>query len=513
MKIAAIYVRVSTEDQEREGTSLGSQKEACLKYATEQGYEVQDAYVIEEVYSGLTLDRPKLTQLREWVKDKEIDAAIIYSTDRLSRDPLHLLLLADEFDKAGIKLCFVTEPSDNSMEGQLLNFVRGWSSKLEALRLKERTTRGKRTWAKEGKYPGGRTAYGYKLVDGKQEIESEEAEVIQMIFDWLVKKGLSLYAIQLRMNKLGIPTREGKSWWRRNIISRIVRDPIYTGNWFYNKRMKAPAKTKEGIVQVLRPVEQWIPVKVPPIISEETFEAAQRQLARNKELSQRNIHREYLLSGLLVCGRCGHHLNARTSSKGTIYYLCNSKQFASSRYFCDSRYVRGDNLEAVVWENVSRLLTQPDLIVEQMKKSNRDNPTAYLETSLDRICRALARKKLETDRMLDAYKIGAIDLQTLKQKMDEIKEEQRNLEGEKLNLEKELRKAQAQELNEEKLYEFCQNLPMTLTNLSFEDKRQILREVVDRIVVDGNEITIYGIIPMPDDKGKNVSVELPSPWL
>jgi hypothetical protein len=148
-----------------------------------------------------------------------------------------------------------------------------------------------------------------------------------------------------------------------------------------------------------------------------------------------------------------------------------------------------------------------------MKKSNRDNPTAYLETSLDRICRALARKKLETDRMLDAYKIGAIDLQTLKQKMDEIKEEQRNLEGEKLNLEKELRKAQAQELNEEKLYEFCQNLPMTLTNLSFEDKRQILREVVDRIVVDGNEITIYGIIPMPDDKGKNVSVELPSPWL
>ena len=125
MKIAAIYVRVSTEDQEREGTSLESQKEACLKYAVEQGYEAQDAYITEEVYSGLTLDRPKLTQLRQWVKDKETDAVVAYSTDRLSRDPVHLLLLADEFDKAGVKLCFVTEPLDNSMEGQLLGFVRG----------------------------------------------------------------------------------------------------------------------------------------------------------------------------------------------------------------------------------------------------------------------------------------------------------------------------------------------------------------------------------------------------
>jgi hypothetical protein len=71
-----------------------------------------------------------------------------------------------------------------------------------------------------------------------------------------------------------------------------------------------------------------------------------------------------------------------------------------------------------VGENVSRLLAQPDLIVEQMKKSNQDKPGAYLETSLDRICRAVARKKLEVDRMLDAYKIGAIDLQTLKQKME-----------------------------------------------------------------------------------------------
>ncbi|MCL0077341.1 recombinase family protein, partial [Dehalococcoidia bacterium] len=135
---AALYARVSTEDQEREGTSLQSQEKACLKKASELGYEVPDGYLLKEVYSGLTLDRPRLTQLRQWVRNKEIDAVVLYSTDRLSRDPVHLLLLVEELDKAKVALIFVTEPMDNSMEGQLLSFVRGWASKLEAIKIKER---------------------------------------------------------------------------------------------------------------------------------------------------------------------------------------------------------------------------------------------------------------------------------------------------------------------------------------------------------------------------------------
>ena len=74
------------------------------------------------------------------------------------------------------------------MEGQLLGFVRGWASKLEAVKIRERTMRGKLSRAKEGKHPGGKAAYGYKLVDGRHVIEPKEADVIRMIFDWLVKE-------------------------------------------------------------------------------------------------------------------------------------------------------------------------------------------------------------------------------------------------------------------------------------------------------------------------------------
>ena len=101
--------------------------------------------------------------------------------------------------------------------------------------------------------------------------------------------------------------------------------------------------------------------------------------------------------------------------------------------------------------------------------------------------------------MLEAYKIGVIDLTTLKQKLDALKCEETRLSEDKLTLESELRQAQAQELNEQKLFEFCQSLPAVLTGLDFGERRQILREVVDKIVVDSGEVTIYGIIPPPPD--------------
>lgn len=133
----AIYCRVSTEDQEREGTSLDSQLEAGVRRARELDSGTKNLRILKEVYSGLTLERPKLTELRESVRRGEVDAVVVYSTDRLSRDPVHLLFLVEEFEKAGVKLDFVTEPLDNSLEGQLLGFVRGWASKVEALKIRE----------------------------------------------------------------------------------------------------------------------------------------------------------------------------------------------------------------------------------------------------------------------------------------------------------------------------------------------------------------------------------------
>jgi site-specific DNA recombinase len=506
---AGIYARVSTEDQEREGTSLGSQVEACLNKARGLGYETPQELIFIETFSGLTLNRPGLAELREKARDRDVEAVIVHTPDRLSRVGEDILSLAKELRMDGVKLLFVNEQWEDTLNGKLVGFMLGWASEFEAAQIRERTMRGKLAKAKQGKQPCGKAAYGYRLRDGEHEINEEEAEVIRMVFDWLARDGMTLRAIQLRLNRLGIPTKEDKSWWQRATLYRIVRDPIYTGKWYYNKRMEAPAKTKKGAtVQVLKPREQWIPVEVPAIISEQTFEAAQRQLERNRELCKRNTKREYLLTGLLVCGKCGFNLNARTV-KARVYYCCNSKLGTITPNICPSKYIQGPKLEEVVWDTISRLLAQPELFLQQLQ-DRKYNPVAHIEANLGRVCQSLERKTVEADRMLDAYKIGAINIQTLKCKLDEIKKEQAELNNAKLSLETDIRNAQAEELNEEKLYRFCRGLPATLTNLNFEDRKQILREVVDKVVVDGNKVTIYGIIPKPEGEVADVSVGLSS---
>jgi len=91
MKTAAIYCRVSTDNQEREGTSLQTQLENCLNYCQDKSYDV--SYRFSEAYSGLSLERPELDKLRELVRTEAIDVLVCYSLDRLSRDPGHGVIL------------------------------------------------------------------------------------------------------------------------------------------------------------------------------------------------------------------------------------------------------------------------------------------------------------------------------------------------------------------------------------------------------------------------------------
>ena len=99
---AAIYCRVSTDNQEAEGTSLQTQLEACREYCHDKGYGV--AYRFSEAYSGLSLERPEMDQLRELVRNEQIDMVVVYCLDRLSRNATHGVILRDELDKNHVTL-------------------------------------------------------------------------------------------------------------------------------------------------------------------------------------------------------------------------------------------------------------------------------------------------------------------------------------------------------------------------------------------------------------------------
>src|SRR4051812_40272780 len=118
---AAIYCRVSSSQQEQDGTSLESQEQRCRRHAAERGFIVDEAHVYREVYSGAVLhERPKLTDLRQQAREGAFSAVICYAVDRLSRNQAHLYIVAEELEGNGVRLEFVTEDFEDSAVGKFI---------------------------------------------------------------------------------------------------------------------------------------------------------------------------------------------------------------------------------------------------------------------------------------------------------------------------------------------------------------------------------------------------------
>jgi site-specific DNA recombinase len=336
MKRVAIYCRVSTDRQESEGTSLDTQLMACLEYCQDKGYEI--SYQFSEAYSELTLERPKLNELRELVRAGSIDIIICYCLDRLSRDPGHGVILTQELEKHGITLETVTEDVDNSELGKLISYIRGYASKVEAEKIRERTIRGKRARAAKGKIPGNvAKTFGFSYIPGKGEgegiryLNEDEAKWIRKWKDWILYEDLSLNEITRRMRSLEVPTCSGKGIWRPSTISQMLANPIIAGITYaftYAYEDLAPDGVKRKRKKLIRkPKENWveIPGATPAIINKAEFNAIQEKLAQNKTIPHRKAMNLFWLQSRVICGLCGRRYRAKSQLLKSIknpHYVC-----------------------------------------------------------------------------------------------------------------------------------------------------------------------------------------------
>ena len=225
---AALYCRVSTAGQE-DNASLATQEEACRAYAAEHGWTVTATF--REVHTGVDLfERPQLAQLRDAMRKREVDAIVCYSTDRLSRDPVHLGLVQYEATYYGIDLAFVTDTYDTSFEGQMLAMVRGIAGKIEYERIRERTKRGKKARLDKG-FPnvGNKAPYGYHWNDERTmlRIEPLEAERVREAFN-RIATGTSVNGLCREWNERGIPSPAGRTWVPPTLRDIIDKD-LYFG--------------------------------------------------------------------------------------------------------------------------------------------------------------------------------------------------------------------------------------------------------------------------------------------
>jgi len=516
---AAVYCRVSTEDQEREGTSLESQREACLRKAKELGYQVDDRFVISESYSGLTLDRSKLTQLRESVRNGEIQAIIAYCLDRLSRDPIQFIVLQEELEKANVALILATEDLDSSDMGKLIAHIKGYAAKLEAAKIKERTMRGKRMRALAGKLPANSHArlYGYAYIPGKgvgegiRYVNEEQAAIVRNIYHWLLE-GLSTHAITYRLRELGIPTPSGSGYWIRSTVLQILKNPAYCGKTYaftctYGEpkyRMKQGTKRKNtGIVR--KPKEEWIeiPNATPAIISEEIFNATQERLEHNRRMARRNSKHEYLLHGHIYCAKCGRAFWGAPGIKtrrGKRYeypfYHCSGKLKSVTPIRCDNKRHSTKRIDDIVWAEVERILSKPELIFSELGRRRQEDKIGTWQAELSRVLSLLGNRQKQRDRIHKAFHITG-DEQVFRRDIAVVTKEIEGLERERKRLEQCLSSSDPAGLDTDRLKVACGLVKSNLKTLSFEEKRLALSALQLRILVDGDNLTLQGAIPLP----------------
>lgn len=410
---AAIYARRSTEEsrKDRENrakqieSTIHTQTQGCLTMANERRLNVAPDAIFQEHFTGMELwDRPVLTELRARIRAGKYKALICHSTDRLARHPIHLAILAEECERAGCELIFVTEPLDSSPEAALIRYIKGYAALVEREKFRERTKRQRAEIISKGALIcSGGPKYGY-LWDKKNRRrvrDPKSAEVVYNIFT-LTIGGMSGRAIADKFQSDGVPTpsnrqdrqyRDGRSapLWNNTMISRILRDEAYAGKTFVNMHRTTDVRMKNGKMKtVLAPREEWVLLPdgiTPPIITEEMFSEARRIVEDNKKKANytRNSQRPFLLRGMIFCSACNNPMypeaeqirvmrNRSRSCVGHVgIYRCSHVRRKVNRLNpgikCDGGRVYAAEVEEAVWRKVLSFLAAPEVVAAEVEKA------------------------------------------------------------------------------------------------------------------------------------------------
>jgi site-specific DNA recombinase len=490
--VIAIYVRVSTEEQATKGYSIDNQIEACIKKA---GTSEVLKYV-DEGYSGELLERPGLNKLREDIRKGMIEKVVCYDPDRLSRKLMNQLIIDDEIRKSGVRLEFVNGEYANTPEGQLFFSLRGAISEFEKAKIKERTSSGRRSKAKKGKVVKDSKIYGY-VYDKEKEtyvINEEEAKVVKMIFDYFTdQKFKGINGIAKHLTDIGIPTKRGAIAWHRQVVRQILMNEAYTGTYYQNKYdtegIYVKRQAGESISQKLRPREEWIEMKIPAIISKEQFEIAQDLLSQGRRRYTNYGRHNYLLSGLVRCGRCGATMTGRRRlSHGKDFYIYDCrKNYAGAKTTGCGKQMSENKLNRIVWENVVGLLNNP----EEMKQHQESDTKQYIYEELQHIKREIEKIKKGRKRLITLVSLDEeLNIEEVKEQIKELQNKENQLQEQYNRLQEKVKEDDG--INEAALQKAIDYFMENKEDITFEKKQKIIRMIVKEVVVvDSETVHIY----------------------
>jgi site-specific DNA recombinase len=327
------------------------------------------------------------------------------------------------------------KPNANTI---FLRGVKGAMAEYERAQILERTERGRRGRATAGYPVVQKVPLGYRYEgtahQGAYVIMPDEAAVVERIFHLYVESRLTMYGIACLLRREGVPTygdrrvraypQERESRWYTTYIQRILTNTAYLGTVYYGKTTRCPSPKAPDKKSAWKVTERdtWIAVPVPPIVSQDLWDAAQRQRQHNAQMSRRNRKSDYLLGGSrLRCEVCGLVMSG-TTSRTTRYYRCNQLSPAVAPH-C-RRLVNADWIEPAVWAEVLRLVEHPDYLRTLIAAQQEEPSILARQAERERLERDARQVAHKLRRWEDAYEDASISLGTFKMKQQPLEAQQ-----------------------------------------------------------------------------------------
>jgi len=435
MKIV-IYLRVSTEDQAKEGYSLEVKREYLESFAKREGWDIFKIYQ-DDGYSGYTTDRPALKELLEDARQRKFNLVLVYKLDRFSRNLKDLLNLVEELSTYDIGFKSATEPFDTTTStGKLMFQQLGSFAEFERNRIAERVFPGMVRGVLKGNWQGARySLYGYKYNKEKKllEVGEQEAKVVKLIYT-LFLSGKSIRSITEYLTRKGYRNRNGNIFTTK-LIGDILKNRIYTGKLVWNRHHYDKTKrTRKGYRYIKNPSDKVIIAqgKHKAIISEEDFELVQKKLSLIKVERRKKVG-DYPLSGILYCAKCNHKYlgfsaisNHRTRAKKR-WYRCSGPLRSFIR--CKNKSVKADAIESQIAGILETLLKNDKLQTSRwMNMTNLDTSTIEIpKTEIERVKKELKDNLEKQSKLTDAYLENLISKDVFEQKIETLRSEEEEL--------------------------------------------------------------------------------------
>jgi len=517
MKKVAIYLRVSTDEQVQNGNWLESQKNALLNYVKLHNLDLDEKHIYTDEWKSWAQkeDRPALEKLFKAAQKQEFDILLVWKVDRFSRKILHLLEWVEALEAMWVWFISTTQPFDTTQPfGKMMLQMMWVIAELEREMIKERTQNGILASMKKWKWGRGNTPYGYrKDENGFLTIFEEEADIVNMVYNFLLKDGLSTAQIVKKLNEMNVETYASKGWlwkgrqdnikhknlWQKSAVSKMLHNELYFWKLIQN-RYKS---TKTGRTE--KPESEWIIGTAPNIISEEDFKRAQKILTENQKFSKRNTKKweVYMLGKLIKCDVTGYKYIGYKSSKGTRNYRLNvNKTKVADFENIGQRGISALQIEWAVWNILKKVLLHPNILESEIQKSWEmiGDKMEDIKKQIQLLDESL--QKIEDNSKWLLKLISWTDESSLNYVQSQLTENTHKTKGikaEKVELQNRLSGAW---VVHSKVHDFSQISSIVkgnLDTLDYQTKATICQLLIKEVIFDGTNAKIELIVPMSTD--------------